>query len=249
MGWVSPIKDEETLNKFKNALRNVDTKYYIMFEIGIGSGMLLQDILLLKVGDVYKKQKITTLIGVRQIEVSYNIPKDLQKTIVDYVGDRSMDSYLIPGHNNSNHPLSREQAYRVFKSVGKTVGLTSIGAQTMRKTFAWRYYSETGDIEYLQHLFNHASSSITYRYIGERPNVQVILKKTSAEENERSRYLLYLNDTGRKRLTNAINELTSIRDKFDDPCNNDAFYGCVDCFLQELDELIDNYKKTQESTN
>ena len=58
MGWVSPIKDEETLNKFKNALRNVDTKYYIMFEIGIGSGMLLQDILLLKVGDVYKKQKI-----------------------------------------------------------------------------------------------------------------------------------------------------------------------------------------------
>lgn len=244
MGWVSPIKDEETLERFKQALRDVDDKYYIMFEIGLGTGMLLQDILALKNKDVYKKKKITVKIGIRQIETSYDIPKDVQTIITNYIGDRDMDGYLILGHTNSPAPLSREQAYRVFKMVGKTVGLSTIGAQTMRKTFAWRYFKSTGDITYLQHLFNHASPAITYRYIGERPNVQVILKKSSAEENERSRYLLYLNDAGRKRLTNAINELAAIRDKFDDPCNNDSFYGCVDCFLEELDGLIDNYKQT-----
>ena len=57
------------------------------------------------------------------------------------------------------------------------MGLTSIGAQTMRKTFAWRYYKSTGDIYYLQNLLNHASPSITYRYIGEKPNVEVYLKR------------------------------------------------------------------------
>ena len=31
MGWVAPIKDDETLERFKQALRKVDDKYYIMF--------------------------------------------------------------------------------------------------------------------------------------------------------------------------------------------------------------------------
>ena len=34
MNWVAPIKDSETLSKFKEALKNTDYKYYIMFEIG-----------------------------------------------------------------------------------------------------------------------------------------------------------------------------------------------------------------------
>ena len=244
MNWVSPIKDDETLERFKETLKKIDNKYYIMFEIGIGTGMLLQDILLLKNKDVYKKSKISVSIGARHIETTYEIPKDVQKIINDYVVDKNPNAYLILGHSNSPSPISREQAYRVFKSAGKTVGLSTVGAQTMRKTFAWRYFKETGDITYLQHLFNHASPAITYRYIGEKPNIQVILRKTTAEENERSRYLLYLNDAGRKRLTAAIDELTSIKERFDDPSNNDAFYGCVDCFLEELDGLIDNYKQT-----
>ena len=34
MNWVAPIKDDETLEKFKAKLREMDDKYYIMFEIG-----------------------------------------------------------------------------------------------------------------------------------------------------------------------------------------------------------------------
>ena len=37
MNWVAPIKDEETLRKFKEKLREMDDKYYIMFEIGVGT--------------------------------------------------------------------------------------------------------------------------------------------------------------------------------------------------------------------
>ena len=247
MGWVAPIKDDATLERFKSELRSIDDKYYIMFEIGIGTGLLLQDILKLKNKDVYQKTSIDVIIGAKKVERSYQIPDNVQTIINDFCKGKAPDDFLITGHSSSKSPLSREQAYRVLSSTGQSLGLSTIGAQTMRKTFAWRYYKSTGDITYNQHLFNHASPSITYRYIGEKPNVQVILRKLTPEENERSRYMLYLNDSGRKRIDAIIHELNSIKDKFNDPCNNDAFFGCVECFLDEMDALIDNYKDTNTS--
>ena len=200
MNWVSPIKDEETLERFKQELRKVDDKYYILFEIGVGTGLQLQEILKFKNKDILGKESIEACIGTKNIKRTFNIPEDLQKTILEFTEGKDPEAYLIQGHSGSSTALSREQAYRVFKSVGKTMGLNSIGAQTMRKTFAWRYYKATNDIYYLQNLLNHASPSITYRYIGEKPNVGVVLKKMTPEENERSRYILYHEDAGKKRM-------------------------------------------------
>ena len=245
MNWVSPIKDDETIEKFKKLLKEAGDKYYIMFELGVGTGMQLQDILSLKIKDVLNKNSITVKIGTKNIERTFKISSSLKKTIKDYTRGKNPDNYLITGHSNSPEPLSREQAYRTFKSVGKLMGLSSIGAQTMRKTFAWKYFKETSDIYYLQNLFNHASPSITYRYIGEKPNVEVVLKKMSPEENERSRYLLYLEGSGKKRLVSLISDLETIKNDFDNPSNNDAFYGKLDCLLEELDELMKNYNDTK----
>ena len=245
MNWVAPIKDAETLNAFKEELKKTDYKYYIMFEIGVGTGLQLQDILVLKVKDVFKKDKITVTYGTKGISTTFKFSNQLQKIIAEFCEGKDADSYLILGHSTSNKPVSREQAYRVFRAVGRKVGLNSIGAQTMRKTFAWNYYKETGDIYYLQNLFNHASPSITYRFIGEKPNIEVVLKKLTPQENERSRYFLYLNGSGKARLNNVINTLTEIRDNFDLPTNNDSFYGKVDCLLEQLDSLMENYKTTK----
>ena len=245
MNWVAPIKDEETMELFKERLKDTDYKYYIMFEIGVGTGLQLQNILLLKIKDVLNKDEITVTYGTKDISTTFSFPKKLKDIIADYCRDRDPEDYLIPGHSKSNKPVSREQAYRVLRAVGKEVGLSSIGAQTMRKTFAYNYYKETGDIYYLQNLFNHASPSITYRFIGEKPNIEIVLKKMTPKENERSRYFLYLNGSGKQRLNNIIEALTNIRDNFDLPTNNDAFYGKVDCLLEELDSLMENYKNTK----
>lgn len=125
------------------------------------------------------------------------------------------------------------------------MGLTSIGAQTMRKTFAWRYYKSTGDIYYLQNLLNHASPSITYRYIGEKPNVEVYLRKMTPEENERSRYILYKNGNGKKRIEELKKVLDDISKEMDNPLNNDAYFGKVECLLKEMEELVANFKRTK----
>lgn len=245
MNWVSPIKDEETLERFKKALREVDDKYYILFEIGVGTGMQLQEILKFKNKDIRGKDKIEACIGTKNIKRTFTIPADLKEIINNYTEGKDPDAYLIQGHASSPAALSREQAYRVFKSVGKELGLTSIGAQTMRKTFAWRYYKNTNDIYYLQNLLNHASPSITYRYIGEKPNVEVVLKKMTPEENERSRYLLYKDGNGKKRMEEIIKLFRTLESELDNPTNNDAFYGKVDCLLTEVEELVRNFKATK----
>lgn len=245
MNWVAPIKDDETLQQFKDKLREMDDKYYIMFEIGVGTGLQLQEILKFKNKDIRGKEYIDAYIGTKNIKRTFHIPENVRKIIDDFTEGKDPDAYLILGHASSPAPLSREQAYRALKSAGKSIGLTSIGAQTMRKTFAWRYYKSTGDIYYLQNLLNHASPSITYRYIGEKPNVEVVLKKMTPEENERSRYILYNDNNGKKRMQAIKDIMDELEKELDNPCNNDAFYGRVDCLLTEMEELVRNFKSTK----
>ena len=245
MNWVAPIKDDETLQQFKDKLREMDDKYYIMFEIGVGTGLQLQEILKFKNKDIRGKEYIDAYIGTKNIKRTFHIPENVRKIIDDFTEGKDPDAYLILGHASSPAPLSREQAYRALKSAGKSIGLTSIGAQTMRKTFAWRYYKATGDIYYLQNLLNHASPSITYRYIGEKPNVEVVLKKMTPEENERSRYILYTDNNGKKRMQAIRDIMDELEKELDNPCNNDAFYGRVDCLLTEMEVLVRNFKATK----
>ena len=127
MNWVAPIKDADTLAAFKEELKKTDYKYYIMFEIGIGTGLQLQNILTLKVKDVLNKDKITVTYGTKNISTTFDFPESLQNIISEFCADRDPDSYLILGHVKSGKPVSREQAYRVFRAVGKKVGLNSIG--------------------------------------------------------------------------------------------------------------------------
>ena len=54
MSWVSPIKDKETLQKFENGLKAAGEKYYVLFEIGLGTGLKMPDILGLRNEDVWE---------------------------------------------------------------------------------------------------------------------------------------------------------------------------------------------------
>ena len=73
MNWVAPIKDDETLEKFKAKLREMDDKYYIMFEIGVGTGLQLQEILKFKNKDIRGKDSIEACIGTKNIRRTFQI--------------------------------------------------------------------------------------------------------------------------------------------------------------------------------
>lgn len=65
------------------------------------------------------------------------------------------------------------------------------------------------------------------------------------EENERSRYLLYKNGNGKKRIEALRKLLDDINQEMDNPLNNDSYYGKVDCLLTEMEELVTNFNKTK----
>ena len=243
MNWVAPIRDDETLGRFTEYLKQMDEKYYLMFALGVGTGMQLQDVLKLKVKDVRGKDSLEAEIGARHIKRTFVFPDELKECIETFTEGKDPESALIRGHASSCEPLSREQAYRALKNAGHAIGLSSIGAQTMRKTFAWRYYKATGDIYYLQNLLNHASPSITYRYIGEKPDVEVLLRKLTAEENVRSRRLLLTDGAGRKRIDSIRAVLDHLEQELVNPGNSDDYYGKADCFLTQIEELIANFSR------
>lgn len=244
MNWVAPIKDDETLQKFRDALRSVDDKYYILFEIGIGTGLQLQDILQFRVKDVRDKDKLIAVIGTRQIEQSFPLKEELQAVISDFIDGRDDDEYLITGYASTHKPLSREQAYRIFKQTGNRIGLKSIGTQTMRKTFAWRYYKETGDIQYIQNLLNHASPNITFRYIGEKPNIRVIYDKITDDGNQKAMEYLLTDKKGVEDIDAIIHELKQIRRKLTGKRQSLPYYSRVDTLLEQMHDTLRDFNQT-----
>ena len=88
MSWVSPIKDKETLQKFENGLKAAGEKYYVLFEIGLGTGLKMPDILGLRNEDVWEKEVLELNIGKKTIRRIFKIPENLQRNPRLYGGKR-----------------------------------------------------------------------------------------------------------------------------------------------------------------
>ena len=57
--------------------------------------------------------------------------------------------------------------------------------------------------------------------------------------------MLYKDNSGKNRIHALTEELIHIENELDNPTNNDAFYGRVDCLLNELEDLMDNFRHTK----
>ncbi len=239
MNWVAPIKDEEVLRRYEAELMNLDKKYFIMFRLGVGTGLQVQELLKLSVGDVRGKDSLTVYLGTKKVKRVYRFEKDLKDVIEEYTEGKPSEHPLFIGHRN--RAISREQAYRAMKSAGQKLGLGSVGAQTMRKTFAWKYYKNTGDIAYLTHLLNHASPSVTFRFIGEKPKVDTIASTMTPEENVRASRALFEDGSGITRIERIKDTMNLLEDEMENPGNDDAFYGRVETLLKSIEDLISDF--------
>jgi integrase len=141
MNRVQPIRNKKLIAEFKKQLKCKDDKYYIMFTIGINSGLRISDILTLKVGMVSG-----THINI--VEKKINKPKRFQVNEIlrleleRYVTEHKLngDDYLIQSRKGINKPITRVQAYRVLNETAKVLGIPEVGTHTLRKTFGyWNY--------------------------------------------------------------------------------------------------------------
>jgi len=165
VNYVQPIRDPELITDIKKYLRETNERNYILFVLGINTGLRISDILKLRVKDVRG-----THISMRETKTGKQkrilINPTLKNELKGYIEGKDGDEYLIKSRQGYNKPISREMAYKLLNQAAKVFGLEEIGTHTMRKTFGYHHYLKYKNIALLMDIFNHSSERITLRYIG-----------------------------------------------------------------------------------
>jgi len=175
MNTVEPIRDKNKIKLIKAVLRNKNIRDYLLFTIGINTGLRISDLLKLKLSDVmdhkckakdniYIREKKT---GKEKVFKMNKIAKEAIKEYIISLNNYDLDWYLFKSKKGNNKAISRIHAYDILNDVAKEVGIKDkIGTHTLRKTFGYHARMKGVGIEILQKIFNHSAPGITMRYIG-----------------------------------------------------------------------------------
>lgn len=173
---VQPLRTVEEIEEMIFAIRRgnkgtpkrpeLAERDVLIFLIGINTGLRVNDIVKLKVGDVRGRDTFLIREGKTRKAREINIGM-LRDEIDHFIKDKHDDDYLFKSQRGTNH-ITTTQVYRILASAGDFIGRDDIGTHTMRKTFGYHHYKQFKDVAILQEIFNHDAPSITRRYIGIR---------------------------------------------------------------------------------
>lgn len=167
MNTVQPIRDKNKIRKIENILKKQSMRNYILFELGIYSGLRISDILKLKVKDLKDKDYFILKEQKTGKHKKLAINPKLKKELDMYLSNMKDDEYIIKSREGENKPISRVMAWKILNDAAKKVGIQEIGTHSLRKTFGYHAYLQTNkDITKIQKLLNHSSPEVTLRYIG-----------------------------------------------------------------------------------
>lgn len=166
MNYVEPIRDPQKLTDIQEYLKRQNPRDYIMFIVGVYTGLRISDILNIKVKDTKSPKYI--ILREKKTDKERMIEKSsfIKRELAWYCEGKPEDEYIIKSREQENKPLTRYMAYKILNDAGKNFGLQRIGTHTLRKTFGYHYYRQSKDVALLQKMFNHSDPSITLRYIG-----------------------------------------------------------------------------------
>lgn len=171
MEFVEPIRERKKIEAMKKLLKGSNLRDYVLFTLGINSGLRVSDLLQLRVAEVIdEKGKVRDRITVREKKTgktkTFPFSDTVIKALHEYLPSLSIDSVLFPSRKGGT-PISRQQAYRILNDAAKAIGIKDkIGTHTLRKTFGYHAYLSGVDVTRIQALLNHSSPRETLRYIG-----------------------------------------------------------------------------------
>ncbi|MDX5813391.1 tyrosine-type recombinase/integrase [Bacillus cereus group sp. BfR-BA-02730] len=166
---VQPIRDVEQIKNMKWALDyHCSKRDYILFLIGINTGLRVSDLLQLKTEQIIKlkrkrRKEFIVREGKTKKERIVNITSIFDE--IHSYAEGLESEWLFPSRKGDK-PISKIQAYRQLQKAGEWAEVESIGTHTMRKTFGYWFYKQTKDIAMLQDILNHSTPQITLTYIG-----------------------------------------------------------------------------------
>lgn len=162
---VQPIRSKEQIEDMKWALkRHCSERDYIMFLIGLNTGLRVGDLLKLKTSDVRRKKRFVIQEG-KTKKPRTIILENIYDEVQAYA--KTVDSEWLFPSRKGDKPITTTQAYRQLNKAAEMADITEgIGTHTMRKTFGYWLYKQEKDVAKLQAILNHSHPQITLTYIG-----------------------------------------------------------------------------------
>lgn len=164
---AEPIIDLEILRDIGDYLKVRNERDYVLFWMGVYTGLRIQDILDLRVRDVRTNNgKIKAYINKKDTNMEVEVNKRLKKILEHYIKDKMDYEYLFKSRQGPNKSLSRQRAYDILSEAGKVFGIR-LSPHSLRKTFARTLFEMSGqDITIPMQALGHTTPEQTRRYIG-----------------------------------------------------------------------------------
>lgn len=162
---AEPIKSKKEIKAVEQYLKEHNERDYVIWVLGLNSGLRVSDIVGLNVSDVVDKTHITIIEKKTQKRKSFYINDKLKHVLKSFTKNRNLDEPLFLGKQGRR--LDRKQVYRFLIDTCNKIGVKAkVSTHTMRRTFGYHHYQKYKDAVILQKIFNHSSQRITLMYIG-----------------------------------------------------------------------------------
>lgn len=177
---ANPIKSKKDVLDIQDYLKYKNKRDYILFMIGITTGFRAGDLVELKVRDIKQAIKYKEFVikegkkfnnpNVRECNKKARVApllNGLEKILKDYIKDMKDYEYIFKSRKGNNQHIGVQAVSNTLKEAGEYFGLYNISAHSMRKTYAYKIYMDTGcNIVAVKDLLGHKSVEETKRYIG-----------------------------------------------------------------------------------
>lgn len=182
---VDPITEIKDIKNIKRLLDD-NPRDKLIFVMGVNSGLRVQDLLQLTVGDI-KYCKVTDRVVLRERKTGKDnvfILNSEIKAALDFCmlsSNFEDNHYLFKSRKGYNYPRNTQVVTRLVKKWTSAINLKgNYGAHSLRKTWCYHQRKTFGvSWEVLAKRLNHSTPAITMLYLGiQQEEVEEILLNT-----------------------------------------------------------------------
>ena len=175
---VLPIKDSNILHEVQDTLLNnfrYGRRNYTIFQVGKATLLRVSDVLALRRNEIFNDDgtiKKNAYIRDKKTDKPNTLYlKPVNQDLIDYLQwfneNKIQSDWLFPSIKHPDRHITEKQYYKVMAKTGDLLGINYLGTHTMRKTGAYRVYTQTHyNIGLVMSLLNHSSEAMTLKYLG-----------------------------------------------------------------------------------
>ena len=175
---VLPIKDSNILHEVQDTLLNnfrYGRRNYTIFQVGKATLLRVSDVLALRSNEIFADdgiiKKIAYIRDKKTDKPNTLYLKPVNQDLIDYLQwlneNKIQSDWLFPSIKHPDRHITEKQFYKIMAKTGDLLGINYLGTHTMRKTGAYRVYTQTHyNIGLVMSLLNHSSEAMTLKYLG-----------------------------------------------------------------------------------